>query len=74
MGLQSQTQRSTHTPPHTHTKRRGYGGVGIIWVTFLINYVAASGPSCGMQDLHCIMRGLPSWCPDPLVVACGLSN
>ena len=65
--------RSAHTPP-THTKREGAMEVWVLFGSLLLIYVAASGPSCGMQDLHCIMRGLPSWCPDPLVVACGLSN
>ena len=40
---------------------------------FFIFYLAASGFSCGMWDLLCIMWGLLLWCTDSLVVL-GLSG
>ena len=40
----------------------------------LFNYLAVSGLSCGMQDLHCIRRGPLWWCTDFLAAACRLSG
>ena len=42
-------------------------------VFFFYLYLAASGVSCGMWDLLCIMWGLLLWCTDSLVVL-GLSG
>ena len=40
----------------------------------LLIYLTASGPSCSMQDLHCIIRNTLLQHTDSLVVACRLQS
>ena len=46
-----------------------------LWlILFLKNmYLAASGLSCSIQDLPCVMQDLSLWCTDSLIAILGLS-
>ena len=46
--------------------------INVIFLIFV--YLAVSGLSCGMQDLHCLMWNLLLQLTDSLVVMCRLSS